>query len=112
MMTGARVDAEDGWHVGEDKTLRFTVRDDDGKPVNATGWTASYAIHRRRAAHDAVPLWSTSVVGGSSGRLDVEVPAEATAGLQPGTYEHVLRRTDPGARAVLAHDSISLGGAP
>lgn len=111
MSEGARVDPADNWLVGEDKELIFTVRNPAGVVVDATGWTCRYAMFRSQAVVGDLALLTVNVVG-AGGVITVAVPAAATAGLRGGTYEHVLRRLDPGAAAVLAYDSVTLGEAP
>ena len=111
MTAGARIDADDLWFCGEDKALRFVVRDDTGAQLNATGWHARWQLFPRRARAGATALITRDVVG-EGGVIVVKVPAEMTAVLPGGTYEHVLRRTDGEAFAVLAHDTVELGAVP
>lgn len=109
MTAGARVDLDDGWRVGEDKQLVFTITDDQGIALDPTGWACTYRLWPARAPHGATPLVVIEVVGFAA-KITVNVPATATAVLQPGTYEHSLWRTDVGLVSCLAADTVELGG--
>lgn len=111
MSAGARVDPEDNWLVGEDKELIFTVYDEQDLLVNPDGWACRYQLFPARAVAGTAPLLTVDVVG-FGGLVTVPIPGTVTALLRGGTYEHVLRRTDAGAAAVLAYDSVALGEAP
>lgn len=112
MSVGARIDPADGWLVGEDKQLVFRVVTDNGAAVDCTGWTATWSLFAARAKPGATPIVTVTGIIGAADQFVVGVPAAATAGLTAGTYEHTLRRTDPGSLAYLAYDSVALGAAP
>lgn len=115
MAVESRIDADENWFVGEDKTLRFTFIEGDTDGIDT--WPMALELHGRRAKAGDPPAWATSDVSGIPATDDapaqalVTVNGDATQALGPGTVQFVLRRTDSGARAVLSYGSGTLRSA-
>lgn len=105
MAVESSIEADDGWFTGEAKTLRYTLLDAD----DATGWTMTWELRRRRSDAGPVVAKATNdgVVGGP-GQVDVNVDAADTLALAGGTYHAVLRRTDVGNEQVLSYGAVVL----
>lgn len=110
MAVQSRIDAEDEWFVGEDRVIRFTF-DPAGTGVGFTGWEMVFELFGRRARADAEPLLTqvaAPVVIEGKPLAVVQIDGDATTDLGAGLYQFVLRRTDEGARAVLAFGPAEL----
>ena len=105
-------DDTDTIHVGEDKTLRFTIYQSDGTTVqNITGMAVEFVIRE----HDESPVaLLTKTTGGgtivlttpTSGILDVTLLDTDTETWKPKVYRYALRRTDAGSETVWAYGDI------
>jgi hypothetical protein len=101
--------------TGEDKTLAFTVYEDDGVSLqDITGYTLAWQL---RVARDSVADALTkdgaaiTITNGPQGECEVEVARADTLALEPGTYWHELIRTDSGAETVLTYgDAVLMKG--
>jgi hypothetical protein len=101
----------DGFFIGEDKTLQFTINDSTGATVNVTGWQVTFKL----AASLSGDMLFTKTVGAgitltspTSGILQVLCSSADTISLAPGTYFYALRRTDAGFKAELDYGSVIL----
>ncbi len=104
----------DGWFVGEDKTLHFTITGEDVGGIS--GWAMEWAVYRSRARSTEPPLLTVLATGVAPTALEgakavVPLSGEQSAALGPGIYQHVLRRIDPGFRTVLSFGSAKLRSA-
>lgn len=107
----------DGWYVGEDKLLSFTIYTSTAKTAakDITGWALSWKLRRKKP--DADPALLTKATGGSgititgtfnadpalnTQRAVVTIADTDTDGLGAGSYWHELKRTDAGSETVLA----------
>jgi ketosteroid isomerase-like protein len=93
---------KDNWYVGEDKTLRWTVYQDDDITAQAvTGWTAQMKV--ADAPGDTAFYTETATVfDGPNGILEVASAAADTSAIAPGKYFYTLSRTNAGSNAVIA----------
>ena len=109
----ARIAESHHWMIGEDRTIRIDVlQSDDVTPQAMTGWALTWELLDKRGG--TVLLSKTTAAGGitigngdaTDDRATIPVAdtdLEAVASLAvPGTFFHVLRRTDAGSEAVLA----------
>lgn len=107
----------DGFFRGEDKTIRFTIVDDQDPAVavDVTGWNLEWNLQLEDISTTNV-LVKTSPVGinifdAINGVVDVIFAAADLATQTRGDYFHSLRRTDPGSEAVLAEGEFKLRAA-
>lgn len=111
MAAESNIDPEAGWFAGEDKTLHYALpewHDDIGD------WTVEWTLYP--VGSDPVVLGGSAILAdpgdpdaGVPSTIAVAVPAAATADLSTDdTHQYALRRTDPGARSVLAFGAIAL----
>ncbi len=109
MSTERDITATDGYFVGEDKALVFTVKDAVGAAANITGWTIRFELSdlNDQFGHEILTKTATLTSPGS-GICTVIVASDDTIELEPGTYYYTLRRTDAGARTELAYGSLVL----
>jgi hypothetical protein len=111
MAEQADITADDGWFIGEDKTLEFTVLEADGSAQDLSGWAIEWVLRREPGGSALV----TKEVGSgitvstpASGVLQVAVADVDTDPLPAGRYWHALRRADSGTEAVLAYGQVAL----
>jgi hypothetical protein len=106
----------DGWFIGEDKVLRFTVyassatkaqiADGSGAKENITGWAIEFVLRADLLATN--PVFTKTVASGITitdgpgGVLTVAILDTNTNTLAGGEYYYVLRRTDADLETVLA----------
>jgi hypothetical protein len=103
----------DQWHIGEDKSLVFTVYQSNGTTAqDITGWALEWVL---KTSYDATTtvLSKTTVSGIAlttplSGICTVSIADTDTDALQPKTYVHVLKRTDDGSESILTYGSAYL----
>lgn len=110
MAEESRIDADDEWFVGEDRTIRFTVSGDTDGIEN---WNITFELFTRRAKPGDAPLMVVDAVGVAATPTTlptalVVVDGDETTAIGSGLYQYVLSRTDPGARAVLAFGPAEL----
>jgi len=109
--TQSNITDADGWFIGEDKTLRFTVVDQNGAAQNVTGYTMDFKLS---ATFSGDRLFTKTVGAGitltspAGGIVDVQIDAADTSGLSPTTYYYVLRRTNAGSHWELAYGTAVL----
>lgn len=103
----SNIGRNEGWFLGEDRTLRFTVLDDANQPVNITGWAILFAFQDKEGG---ATLFSRTpdMVDANGGVCDVQIDPTDTEDLFPGTYFYILERMDPGNVSVLAYGAIVL----
>lgn len=99
---------EDGWFIGEDKTLEWILDDGTvGSPPSGTGtWTFEWALRQRPEDPGDPILLKTPTLNGAV--LTVEVAREDTLELPAGTYHYSLARTNAGNYAELAYGPATL----
>lgn len=106
-----------GWHIGEDKTLEFTVVDAAGTVVDITGWTLSWMLKRRMGDVDALAILTkttgagtVTITDGDAGECEVDIDDTDTdtAVVAHRDYWHELKRTDAGFEAILAQGLVNL----
>jgi hypothetical protein len=113
-----RISASDGWFVGEDKVLRFTV---DGDTDGISGWQLGFRVFAAKAKEGDLPLVEVLSGGGaivaSEATADapaivtVVVSAEQSVVIGAGPRQFVLARVDPGSRNVLSYGTAALQSA-
>lgn len=101
-------EADVSWFVGEDKTIRITVRQADGVTVqDITGWTLEWAVRRFLGSTDALLAKTTdsgiTITDAENGVCEVALSRTDTDTLGRGGFHHALRRTSPGASTVLTY---------
>lgn len=107
MSTEANLEASDGFFIGEDKALVFTITS-LGVPVNITGWTIQFAMADVQSGAADVTK-SATLTNPTQGVCTVTIASGDTIGLNPAsTWFYRLRRTDSGSRAELAYGTIDL----
>jgi hypothetical protein len=107
MSTQSNITASDGFFIGEDKSLVFTIYDANGAVQNITGWTISWLLSATNSG-TAILTKSATLTTPASGVCTVTVASGDTSGLTPGTYYYTLRRTNSGSKAELAYGSCDL----
>lgn len=107
--------ASENWFIGEDRTLAYSVVDEDGDPQVMTGWSLSWTLAPRQGQEAVLTktVGSGITVSNGDGVNDlatVVVSDSDTEGLEkgPGTYYAELRRTDAGFEAVLSYGTVVL----
>lgn len=94
--------------VGEDRTLTFTLRDQNtGVIQNITGWTLQWKLEPAQGQAASVTK-SGTVTDGPNGVCTVALAAADTAGLSGGNYFHHLDRTDSGFAGVWSAGPFAL----
>ncbi len=84
---------------GAEFLLELTWNDEDGDPIDITGWSAALMVRQNYA--DATPLVSISsatsaiTLGGTAGTIAIDIPAATTATLTSGVCGYDLKMTDP-----------------
>lgn len=112
MAVESRIDADEEWFVGEDRVLRWSFT--EGDTAGIAGWPMTFELYARRAKDGdaalatATPTGVEAVAGVSPARAVVQIDGDATLALGPGLFKYVLRRTDTGARHVLAFGPVEL----
>jgi hypothetical protein len=95
--------------VGEDKTLRFEILDDDDIPVDITGWTIALVV--KRAVSDTSAMISgTATISGvynASRSLNTQrasvVLTDTQMSVDEAKYRYSVKRTDDGGETILLH---------
>jgi hypothetical protein len=106
MSEEAPIQQTDHWFIGEDRTLRFTVLDENDAVVDITGYALEWVMRERPATATAAITKTTgsgiTITDGPNGLCEVTIADADTLSLSPGTYFHTLRRTDDGLETVLS----------
>lgn len=111
------VDITTQYYTGEDKTLRFTIYEEEAHttPQDITGWTLSWMVKKRKtyADADATLTKTTSsgitVISAANGVVDVVVSDTDIAAIKGGLlYFHELKRMDAGFETVLSQGTFTL----
>lgn len=108
MSAQANITSDDGFFIGEDKSLVFTIQDSAGAAVNITGWTIQFAMADALSGSSDLTK-SATLTTPLSGICTVAIASGDTIGLDPtSTWYYRLRRTDSGSRAELAYGTVDL----
>jgi hypothetical protein len=101
MSTDSPIKQGDHWFIGEDRTLRFSVIDEDGLAQNISGWSLEWLLRERPWGAQALITKSTgagiTITSPTTGVCEVAIADDDTIALAPGVYFHTLRRTNAGA---------------
>lgn len=117
MAVESPVEEADNWFTGEDKILQFTVEAQNPlklvpPPIaDITGWQFEWTFYRRRSTEALITKVSAAgvtIVNGPAGLVNVIIDAANTRTLPAGSYNFVLRRTDPGMEQVLSYGGVVL----
>ena len=107
MSTQRDITSADGWFVGEDKSLVFTITSGGGAQ-NITGWTIQFALGDVLSGTADVTK-TASLTTPAAGICTVTIDSADTVGLDASaTWYYRLRRTNAGSRAELAYGSVDL----
>lgn len=113
MSTVANVMPASNFFTGEDKQLRVTIYQTDGRTVqNITGWALSWTL--KQSPTGAVVMQKTTadniaLTNPTAGICTITLTAEDLAVLAGETaYYHELKRTDVGGRSVLSEGAFIL----
>lgn len=114
MAVEGRIDADDDWFVGEDRTLRF--RFVEGATDGIEGWNLLFELYASRPAKGAPPLFSETATGiartlTTPAYATVTVSGDKTAAAGPGQFQYVLSRLGTGTRSVLAFGPATIRSA-
>ena len=113
--------------IGEDKTVRVTVRARDSNgvapgdegyiatPQTMTGWTFQLVLKKYRSdGHGDVVLTATSATlsnaSGTDDRVAMAIADTDTDALVPGPYEVQVWRNDAGSEVCLAKATLQIEG--
>jgi hypothetical protein len=103
---------DEGWFIGEDKRIRFTVYSTPQQTAVAdiTTWTFVYELYAGAEVAFAIEAGANlTVEDGPAGIVIVAVDGDLTAALPDLTdLHHVLRRTNAGERSVIAYGDVVL----
>lgn len=95
----AKVEQNFRWMVGEDRTLKFSVFEDDGttpKPITGATVSSVFKVHPLSAEDAALTIAGANVASGgnSSHQFDVVIADTDTDSLEPRVYYHTAKVTD------------------
>lgn len=107
MAQKVRIGGNGDLFVGEDKTLKFNLVDQNGNPIDATGWTTRFVVRTSVTAENALIDVAGSIDGSYSAqnnqqRVVVNLSDEQMA-IARGKHQYSLKRTDAGAETILAY---------
>lgn len=106
------VRADDHWFIGEDRTFRYPVVDENGDVQPITGWGLEWVLRERPDAGTTVLSKTVgtgiTITDGTAGICSVAVADTDTIGLTAGDYYYALRRSDEGYETVLAFGRATL----
>jgi hypothetical protein len=109
----ASITADANLTPGEDRTLRYVVKDADGVNVaDFTGWTFGWSLLPRqstpRTSSDVIITKTTaSGISSTAPNVDVSIdPADTLTAVKPGAYFYELWRTDADDVIRLAYGGI------
>jgi hypothetical protein len=109
MSVNSPITAADGWFVGEDQDLQYTVSDSNGAIQDITGFTIQFKMGLQQGG-TAVLTKSATLTTPAAGICTVSVASADTAALTPATYWYALSRTDTGQNQLLAYGLAVLQG--
>lgn len=109
MATSVRdIQESDGFYTNTDFPFEVEVVDENGDPVDPTGWALSWVLKKRASDSDENAIVTKtsgdgiSVTDGANGVCLVLVSAADTDDtVKSGTYVHELKRTDTGSERVI-----------
>lgn len=114
MARESKIELENYWAAGEDRTLRFTVYDGptNDTVVDVTGYSLEWVI-RENDGNGTVLLTKAvgtgiTITDGPNGIIDVAIDDDETVSLVEGVYFYTLRRNEPGNEVVLAYGTAIL----
>lgn len=97
-----RLDRIDEWYSGDDRTIEFAVVDGSGAAIDISGaterWMLVHRAYEDRAdsvLDDGAADVTLAVTDAANGTWEVDVAADATAGLW-GSYTQVVEVEDAG----------------
>jgi hypothetical protein len=113
------IGASEDLFIGEDKTLPFEIYSSDESTIeDVTGWAMSWVL-RKIGESNAVVITKTTGGGTititgvfdadhtlNTQRVNVLLTDDDTDHLQPGTYEHALKRTTAGSETILSYGTV------
>lgn len=115
----APISASEQLFIGEDRPIEIAVVDEHNEPVDMTGWALTWELLDEPGGN--VIVSKTTPVGiviqdgenteGNNDAALISLFDTDTEGEGPGTYYHVLRRTDADNEVVLAEGPVKLGQA-
>jgi hypothetical protein len=95
--------------VGEDKDLRWSIKDDAGGAKDISGWTFLFQLRLRRSSADLILGKAGSIEGSPAlGIAKVLIASTDLDDVKPGTYFYGLARTNAGAWDVVAEGEFVL----
>lgn len=102
----APIDRQRGWFVGEDKPLKWNIKNGDAA-VDVTGYTTQFKMADQQGGTTVLTKNGT-VTNAAAGEITVNSVAADTIGIVPGTYWYALSRVDAGSNTVLAYGYVLL----
>ena len=89
----------DAFFRGEDKAIVVEIVDEDDNPVDMDGWTLSWILYNRPGGTAQITKTTSNGIGiqdgkGVNSQAVIRVEDTESEDLDPGTYYHILRRTD------------------
>lgn len=112
MSLQADITKADGWFIGEDKVLSYTIVDQNvaaHTPVDITGFTIDFLLSATYSGADIFTVPAVLDADPTTGVCTVTVASSYTINLAADdSYWYSLRRTDPGAFEELAFGNVFL----
>lgn len=111
MTAKASILESDDWYVGDDYPLRYQLLDEDGEPIDVSGYTCIWVFKERVGDPDALVSKSTASgidVSAGSGYIDVSIEDTDTDALEAMTGVIALKRTTSGSEETLAEGTAVL----
>jgi hypothetical protein len=103
----ATIGGDGGIFVGEDKSLRFEVLDNNGIPVDIAGWGIRFLV---QSQSHTVLIDKTATITGTynadrvvNTQLAVVTLTDDDLTIDDGVHQHSLKRTDSGSETVLVY---------
>ncbi len=112
MSVEAAILATENWFIGDDRVVKFVVKDPAGVVIDITGW--SLAWYLKTTAGGKILITHTTgsgvtITDATNGLCEVAVADTDTSGLDVGGHYHVLKRTNAGVATTLAYGEAVLG---
>lgn len=108
MAANSPIRAGDDFFIGEDKSLRWAVEDDDEQPLPITGWTIEFRLYPYKGATSPLFTKSVSVLDGSGGICGVTIARGDTIALAAGRRWYTVWRTNSGSYTEIAYGFAEL----
>jgi hypothetical protein len=105
------ITVDDGWFLGEDQSVQWTISQSSGAVQDLTGFTLQFKLAATKGGSNVLTKTVTSGSPTSGVCTLTTVPGD-TAGLSATTYYYTLSRTDSGFNRVLAWGPCVLQGRP